>query len=106
MRTNAHVVCENSTIVTRENGNSINVAELLGMDMSAWMSVRLRVGSVLLTRAQQAPFCGDNESDVQWVKRYRGGEEPRSGVLVRVLGALELTSERALYSKLNTFRAF
>ena len=34
----------------------------------------------------------DNEAAVDWVRRCRGGREPRSGELMRLLGALELSS--------------
>ena len=36
---------------------------------------------------------GDNEEAVQWVRRCRGGKEPRSGALMRFLGVLEMSSE-------------
>ena len=35
---------------------------------------------------------GDNEAAVQWVRRCRGGKEPRSGALMRLLGVLEVSS--------------
>ena len=35
---------------------------------------------------------GDNEAAVQWVRRCRGGKEPRSGALMRFLGVLEISS--------------
>ena len=35
---------------------------------------------------------GDNDAAVQWVRRCRGGTEPRSGALMRLLGVLELSS--------------
>ena len=33
---------------------------------------------------------GDNETAVDWVRRCRGGKEPRSGALMRLMGAIEL----------------
>ena len=70
---------------------SINVVELLGMVNSAW---------VLDSSCAERPsatgdcvlLCGDNEAAVQWVWRFRGGKEPRSGALMRLLGVLELSS--------------
>lgn len=35
---------------------------------------------------------GDISSNVTWVNKCRGGEEPRAGVLVRVLGCFEMGS--------------
>ena len=35
---------------------------------------------------------GDNDAAVQWVRRYRGGLEPRSGALMCLLGVLEVSS--------------
>ena len=35
---------------------------------------------------------GDNEAAVMWVRRCRGGLETRSGALMRLLGALEVSS--------------
>ena len=35
---------------------------------------------------------GDSEAAVAWVRRCRGGKVPRSGVLMRLLGALKLSS--------------
>ena len=35
---------------------------------------------------------GDNMSAVQWVSKCRGGREPRSGALMRLLGCLEVGS--------------
>ena len=35
---------------------------------------------------------GDNEVAAQWVRRCRGSKEPRPGVLIRLMGAIELAS--------------
>lgn len=73
------------------NDISINVLELLGMFMGAWLLAgqqrdvpRVEHGCVLLR--------GDNEASVAWIQRCRGGKEPRSGALMRMLGALEVSS--------------
>ena len=104
--------CGYSTMVTGENDISINIAELLGMVMSAWMLVIL-CGERPDNTCNSALLRGDNESAVQWVKRCRGGREPRSGALMRLLGALELvmigtstpnTSEAFSITSLMVFR--
>ena len=83
--------CGSSKSVAGENDISINVLELLGMVVSAWVLVSLcaerpaALGDCVLLR-------GDNEAAVEWVRRCRGGKEPRSGALMRLLGVLELSS--------------
>ena len=83
--------CGSSTVVTGENDISINALELLGMVVSAWVLV-----SPCAERPSATGDCvllrGDNEAAVAWVRRCRGGKEPRSGALMRLLGALELSS--------------
>ena len=70
---------------------SINVLDLLGMVNSAWAPVSScaerpsPTGDCVLLRA-------DNEAAVQWVRRCRGGKEPRSGALMPLIGVLELSS--------------
>ena len=73
------------------NDLSINVLELLGMFLGAWLLAAHRQdvpcvehGCVLLR--------GDNEASVAWIQRCRGGKEPRSGALMRMLGAVEVSS--------------
>ena len=83
--------CGSSKSVAGENDISINVLELLGMVVSACVLVSpcaerpAALGDCVLWR-------GDNEAAVEWVRRFRGGKEPRSGALMRVLGVLELPS--------------
>ena len=83
--------CGSSQAVKGMNDISINVLELLGMVISAWVLVVLcedlpaQAGDCVLLR-------GDNEAAVQWVRRCRGGKEPRSGALMRFLGVLEMSS--------------
>lgn len=80
-----------STLVVGVNDISINVLELLGMFVGAWL---------LVVQQQRAPVAasdcvllrGDNEASVAWIQRCRGGNEPRSGALMRMLGALEVSS--------------
>lgn len=71
---------------------SINVLELLGMVVGAW---------VFLVQSDMQPayaldsirMRGDNSSAVSWVNKCRGGKEPRSGALMRILGCLEMGSK-------------
>lgn len=78
--------------VNRRDDLSINVLELLGMVVGAWM---------FLIQAQTRPtyardsirLRGDNSSAVAWVNKCRGGKEPRSGALMRVLSYLEMGSD-------------
>ena len=80
-----------SKAVAGENDISINVLELLGMVVSAWVLV-----SPCAERPSATGNCilwrGGNEAAGEWVRRCRGGEEPRSGALMRLLGGLELSS--------------
>ena len=83
--------CCSSRFVAGMNEISINVLELLGMVISAWVPVSScserpsAMGDCVLLR-------GNNEAAVQWVRRRRGGKEPRSGAFMRLLGVLELSS--------------
>ena len=78
--------------ISRHNDLSINVLELLGMVIGAW---------VFLVQANTKPsyvrdsirMRGDNSSAVAWVNKCRGGKEPRSGALIRILGCLEIGSD-------------
>jgi len=68
---------------------SINVFELLGMVVTAWM---------LVVHTKEFPECpgqsvlmrGDNMSAVHSVNKCRGAREPRPGALMRMLGCLEM----------------
>ena len=83
--------CGSSKHFTGYNDNSINVLELLGMLVGAWMLVvterrrPVTAGDCVLLR-------GDNKPSVAWIRRCRGGKELRSGALMRMLGALEVSS--------------
>ena len=83
--------CGSSGSVGCEDDLSINVLELLGMVVSAWVLVVLCAerpsakGDCVLLR-------GDNEAAVRWVRRCRGWLEPWSGALMRLLGVLEVSS--------------
>ena len=83
--------CGSSKSVAGENDISINVLELLGMVVSAWVLV-----SPCAERPAASGVCvlwrSDNEAAAGWVRRCRGGKEPRSGALMRLLGVLDLSS--------------
>ena len=84
--------------VAGENDISIDVIELLGMVVSAWVLVSpcaerpAALGGCVLLR-------GDNEAAVGCVRRCRGKKEPRLGALMRLLSVLELSSCWHLYAK-------
>ena len=82
--------CDSSGSVGCEDDFSINVLELLGMVVSAWVLVVL-CAERPLARGDCVLLRGDNEAAVQWVRRGRGGLEPRSGALMRLLGVLEVS---------------
>ena len=73
------------------NDLSINVLEHLGMVVSAIVLV-----SSCADRPSATGDCallrGGNKAAVHWVRQCRGGLEPRSGALMRLLGVLELSS--------------
>ena len=77
-----------SKMVSGIHDVSINVLELLGMVVGA---------QVLITQQQFAPqemgdciqMRGDNKPSVAWIQRWRGGKEPRSGAIMRMLGVIE-----------------
>ena len=70
---------------------SINVLELLGMVVTALIFVAQSNMRPCYAR-DTILMRGDNTSAVQWVSKYRGGREPRSEALVRLLGCLEIGS--------------
>ena len=73
------------------NDLSINVLELLGMVVMAWIFVTQSDARPSYAR-DTVLMRGDNMSAVQWVFKCRGGREPRSGALMRLLGCLEVGS--------------
>ena len=70
---------------------SINLLDLFGMVLMAWVFVR-----EVRMQPRHGQDCilmrGDNSSACSWVAKCRGGKEPRSGALMRILGCLEVTS--------------
>ena len=70
---------------------SINVVERLGMVVSLFVLVSSCADRPSVTK-DCALLRGDNEAAVHWVRRCRGGLEPRSSALMRLLGVLEVSS--------------
>lgn len=70
---------------------SINLLELLGMVITAWVFV-VQAGSRPTYARESIMMRGDNQTAVHWVTKCKGGKEPRSGALMRILGGLETCS--------------
>ena len=70
---------------------SINVLELLGMVVTAWAFVG-QTGAEPMYQRESILMRGDNQSAIHWINQCRGGREPRSGALMRILGCLEVRS--------------
>ena len=83
--------CGSRKAVADENDNSIDILELLGIVVSAWV-----LASPCAECPSLAGDCvllrGDNEAAVKWVRRCRGDKKPRPGALMCFLGALDLSS--------------
>jgi len=71
---------------------SINVLELLGMVVGAWVFIVQAKTKPAYAR-DSVRMRGDNSSAVGWVNRCKAGKEPRSGALMRILGCLEMGSD-------------
>ena len=71
---------------------SINVLELLAMVVTAYVMIVLSGDEPPYDEASVL-MRGDNSSAVSWVNKCRGGLEPRSGALMRLLGVLEMRSK-------------
>ena len=85
-------VCARLRATVRDwNDLSINALGLLGMDVTAWIFVTQSDARPSYAR-DTVLMRGDNMSAVQWVSKCRGGKEPRSGALRRLLGCLEVGS--------------
>ena len=68
---------------------SINVLELLGMIVGAWIFI-VQADTKPAYARDSIRMRGDNSSAVKWVNKCRGGKEPRSGALTMILGCLEM----------------
>ena len=83
--------CGSSKSVRGVDDLSINVPGRLGMVVSAFVLVSSCADRPSVT-GDRALLRGDNEAAVHLVRRCRGGLEPRSGALTRLLGVLEVSS--------------
>ena len=83
--------CDSSKSVHGVDDLSINVLDLLGMVVSAFVLVCSCADRPSAT-ADCVLLRGDNEAAVHWVRRCRGGLETRSGALMGLLGVLEVSS--------------
>ena len=70
---------------------SISILGFMGMVFSAWALVSPCVERPSVT-GDSVLLRGNNEAAVKWVRRCRGGNEPRSGALMHLLGPLKLLS--------------
>lgn len=73
------------------NDISINVLELLGMFVGAWLLIFKQHHAPAVKR-DRVLLRGENEASVAWIQRCRGRKESQSGASVRLLGVLEVTS--------------
>ena len=77
------------TRVLSRDDLSMNVFELLAMVVTAW-ALTVHAGACPEFPGQSILMRGDNMSAVHWVNKCRGAKEPRSGALMRMMGALEM----------------
>ena len=85
-------VCARLRATVRDwNDLSINALGLLGMDVTAWIFVTQSDARPSYAR-DTVLMRGYKMSAVQWVSKCRGGRQPRSGALMRLLGCLEVGS--------------
>ena len=73
------------------SGITINLLELAGMFMMARV-VQMIVGDRPQTAGDAVLLRGDNVSAVSWVNKCGGAKDRRAGLLVRLLGRMEITS--------------
>ena len=81
--------CGSSKHLQSQDSISINALELLGMVMSAYMLVVV-CGERLVADKDCVLLRGDSEAAIHWVRRCWRGKEPRSGTLMRLMGAIAL----------------
>jgi len=86
-----HHRLSNSPNVVARDKLSINLLELLGMAINA--ATFLAAGHRPRFSRDTLLLRGDNSAAVTWINKCRGGKEPRSGALMRVLGCLEMGSD-------------
>ena len=69
---------------------TINLLELLGTVVKAWMMLELR-GDSPDSVEDPLSMPGDNVAAVTWVNRCGGAKDKRACLLMRMLGRLEIT---------------
>ena len=70
---------------------TINLLELTGMFMTAWV-VHIIVEDRPQTAGDAVLLRGDNVSAVSWVNECGGAKDRRAGILMRILGRMEIAS--------------
>ncbi|CAN0043129.1 unnamed protein product, partial [Choristocarpus tenellus] len=81
------------SVIRGERGSiSINVLELLGMVMNAWVLV-MKVKGRAKTKGDLVLLRGDNYSAVHWFRKCGGAKDKRAGGLMRIMGVLEIAGE-------------
>ena len=76
----------------------VNLLELAGMFMTAWV-VHMIVGDRPQTAGDAVLLRGDNVSAVSWVNKCGGAKDRRAGLLMRLLGRMEITSGWCHFAK-------
>jgi len=71
---------------------TINTLELLGMIVTCWV-VQTVVGEKPTLPGQAILMRGDNVSAVSWVNRCGGSRDRRAGLLMRLLGRMEIENK-------------
>lgn len=64
--------------------------QLLEMVVSAGGIVRVSLGERPVWESECAVLQGGSDCAIHWVNECRGGREPQSGALMRLLGVLEM----------------
>lgn len=69
----------------------MNLLELLGMVISTWALID--DGNTPRHPRDAVLMRGDNSSACSWIGKCRGGTDPRSGAVMRLMGGLEMGSD-------------
>ena len=77
---------------------TINLLELLGMVVTAWVMLEL-VGDTPESDGDPVLMRGDNTAAVSWVNKCGGARDKRAGLLMRMLGRLEIKGGRSHAAK-------
>lgn len=87
---NARLVESAQESDTPRDALTINLLELLGMAITAYAFIA--DGNQPRHERDAILLRGDNMSAVHWLNQCRGGRDPRSGAIMRVMGGLEVGS--------------